>query len=102
MTAVVVLAASQLLYAFEAHTDYGTALHEAALATVTGSGITTDDPFSKVLQVVLAVYSVAVFATLAGSLGAYFLRGQDPAARPDPRAPGSPGDGPAGERGDGR
>ncbi len=102
VTAVVVLAASQLLYAFEAHTDYGTALHEAALATVTGSGITTDDPFSKVLQVVLAVYSVAVFATLAGSLGAYFLRDQDPAARPDPRAPGSPGDGPAGERGDGR
>ena len=28
------------------------------------------------LEVVLALYSVAVFATLAGSVGAYFLRGE--------------------------
>ncbi|MFC7401339.1 hypothetical protein [Citricoccus sp. GCM10030269] len=74
VTVVVVLASSQLLYAFESQTDYTTALYEAALATVTGSGITTEDPVSKVLRLVLAVYSVAVFATLAGSLGAYFLR----------------------------
>lgn len=75
VTAVVILAASQLLYASEAHSDYGTALYEAALATITGSGITSDDPFSRLLQVALAIYSVAVFATLAGSLGAYFLGG---------------------------
>jgi voltage-gated potassium channel len=41
-----------------------------------------------VLEVVLALYSVAVFATLAGSVGAYFLRGETAAeaphyARPD-------------------
>ena len=78
VTAVVILAASQLLYAFESQTDYSTALYEAALATVTGSGFTTDDPFSKVLHLILAVYSVAVFATLAGSLGAYFLRDEPP------------------------
>ncbi|WP_370831973.1 hypothetical protein [Kocuria sediminis] len=83
VTVVVVLAASQLLYAVESHTDYTTALYEAALATVTGSGITTTDPFSKVLQVVLAVYSVAVFATLAGSLGAYFLRDHPSPTAPD-------------------
>jgi voltage-gated potassium channel len=76
LTAVVVLAASQLLYAFGSHDRYADALYEAALATITGDGITTDDPFSRVLHVVLAVYSVAVFATLAGSLGAYFLRGE--------------------------
>ncbi|TDW31100.1 ion transporter [Cryobacterium psychrophilum] len=75
LTAVVVLAASQLLYAFGSQTSYGDALYETALATVTGTGITTADPFSRILHVVLAVYSVAVFATLAGSLGAYFLRG---------------------------
>ncbi|MDN3309415.1 hypothetical protein QWJ90_00535 [Microbacterium oryzae] len=75
LTAVVVLAASQLLYAFGSHARYSDALYEAALATITGGGITTDDPFSRVLHVALSVYSVAVFATLAGSLGAYFLRG---------------------------
>lgn len=80
VTLVVILAASQLLYAFEAHTDYSTALYEAALATVTGTGITTEDPFSKGVQLVLAVYSVGVFATLAGSVGAFFLRGADPVA----------------------
>jgi voltage-gated potassium channel len=74
LTAVVVLAASQLLYAFGAQDSYADALYEAALATVTGDGITTDDPFSRILHVLLSVYSVAVFATLAGSLGAYFLR----------------------------
>ncbi|WP_328821768.1 hypothetical protein [Nesterenkonia haasae] len=74
VTVVVVLASSQLLYAFESQTDYTTALFEAALATITGTGITTEDPFSQVMKLVLAVYSVAVFATLAGSLGAFFLR----------------------------
>ncbi|WP_258935244.1 hypothetical protein [Nesterenkonia pannonica] len=66
---VVILASSQLLYAFESQTNYGTALYEAALATVTGTGITTEDPLSKAVQLVLAVYSVGVFATLAYSLG---------------------------------
>ncbi|GAA1134130.1 hypothetical protein [Citricoccus alkalitolerans] len=84
VTVVVILAASQLLYAVGSHTGYTTALYEAALATITGTGITAEDPFAKVLQLVLAVYSVAVFATLAGSLGAYFLRGQDPVPVPDP------------------
>lgn len=78
VTAVVILAASQLLYAMGSHTDYTTALFEAAMATITGSGISTTDAFSKFLQVILAVYSVAVFATLAGSLGAFFLRDRRP------------------------
>ena len=76
VTVVVVLASGQLLYAMESHTDFTVALHEAALATITGSGITAQDPFAKVLQLVLAVYSVVVFAGLAGALGAYFLRDQ--------------------------
>ena len=76
VTAVVVLASSQLLYAVGSHTDYSKALYEAALTTITGSGLTTSDGFSQILHVLLAMYSVAVFATLAGSLGAYFLRDQ--------------------------
>lgn len=73
ITVVVILAASQLLYVMGSETDYTTALYEAALTTITGTGITTDDPFAKLLHLILAVYSVAVFATLAGSLGAFFL-----------------------------
>jgi voltage-gated potassium channel len=77
VTAVVILASSQLLYAMESSTDYSAALYEAAMATITGSGITSTDAFSKALQLVLAIYSVVIFATLAGSLGAFFLQSQD-------------------------
>jgi voltage-gated potassium channel len=81
VTIVVILASSQLLYAAGSHTDYTLALHEAALATITGAGITAQDPFAKVLQVLLAIYSVGVFATLAGSIGAYFLAGHPAGGR---------------------
>lgn len=77
VTVVVILAASQLLYVMESELDYSTALYEAALATITGTGITADDFFARLLQLVLAVYSVAVFATLAGSLGAFFLQNEE-------------------------
>ncbi|MGO3342030.1 hypothetical protein ACTXJG_01320 [Glutamicibacter arilaitensis] len=66
----------QLLYAMESSTDYSEALYEATMATITGSGITSTDAFSKALQLVLAMYSVVIFATLAGSLGAFFLQSQ--------------------------
>jgi voltage-gated potassium channel len=80
VTAVVILASGQLLYALESHSDFTTALYEAAMATVTGTGITATDPFAKVVQLLLAIYSVGVFAALAGSLGAYFLRSEAPVA----------------------
>ncbi len=47
------------------------------MAAITGSGITGSSIFSRSIQVLLAIYSVAVFATLAGTLGAYFLRRKD-------------------------
>ena len=74
VTAVVILASSQLLYATGEHSSYGDALFESAMAAVTGTGITGISLFSRVVQVLLAIYSVAVFATLAGTLGAFFLR----------------------------
>ncbi len=90
VTAVVILASSQLLYATGTHDSYADSLFEASMATITGSGLTPTTPFARILQVLLAVYSVAVFATLAGSLGAFFLRGSDPATAgpptPDPDA----------------
>ncbi len=75
VTAVVALGSSQLLYATGTYDSYSDALFEAALTTVTGSGITSTEGFPRVLHVTLATYSVAVFATLAGTLGAFFLRG---------------------------
>jgi len=90
LTAVVVLGASQLLYAFGSPTSYADALYVAALATVNGGGIEADDAFSRILHVVLSVYSVAVFATLAGSLGAFFLRGEASATDGAAATAGSP------------
>lgn len=77
VTAVVILASSQLLYTTGEHTSYAQALHESAMAAITGDGITGTSTFSRILQVLLAIYSVAVFATLAGTLGAFFLRQKD-------------------------
>lgn len=73
VTGVVVLASSQLLYLLGVFDAYADALHAAALATIAGTPLGADDGVARVLDVALAVYSVAVFATLAGALGAYFL-----------------------------
>lgn len=81
LTGVVVLATSQLLYVLRVYDNYADALHDAALATVAGEPLAAQAGLAQVLDVVLAVYSVAVFATLAGALGAFFLRD-----RPDPNA----------------
>jgi len=40
---------------------------------VSGEPLSADSGVARLLDVVLAVYSVAVFATVAGALGAYFL-----------------------------
>jgi len=82
VTAVVALGSSQLLFATGAYDSYSDALFEAALTTVTGSGITSTEGFPRVLHITLATYSVAVFATLAGTLGAFFLRGTDSESEP--------------------
>jgi voltage-gated potassium channel len=74
VSAIVILSASQLLYEFGAYTTYGDALHAAALATIIGEPFGRPDGFSRLLEVLLGGFSVAVFATLAGTLGAYFLQ----------------------------
>ncbi|MDP5184468.1 hypothetical protein QOZ88_17670 [Blastococcus sp. BMG 814] len=84
VTVVVVLATSQLLYVLGAYDSYGTALYDAALATIVGQPLTADGGLARVLDIALATYSVAVFATLAGALGAFFLErrtDEDPAAQ---------------------
>jgi voltage-gated potassium channel len=83
VTAVVVIGSSQLLYATGTFSDYGQALHGSALATVTGEPLAAPGALARTLEVVLAVYSVAVFATLAGALGAFFLQRAPTPSRDD-------------------
>jgi len=73
VTCIVVLAASQLLHEFAGLEPYGEALHRTALTTVTGEPLGIDDGLAEVVELLLALYSVAVFATLAGTVGAFFL-----------------------------
>jgi voltage-gated potassium channel len=91
VTGVVVLATSQLLYVVGAYDSYGPALHEVALATVSGEPLTADGGLARLLDVALAVYSVAVFATVAGALGAYFLQSAARPAEPAVSAGAVPG-----------
>lgn len=77
VTGVVILVSSQLLYVVGSYQSYAAALLDAAMSTITGAELRAPDTFASVLQVLLAMYSVAVFATLAGAVGAYFLRGDE-------------------------
>ncbi len=73
VTAVVVLASSQLLHLAGLYESYGQALNEAAMSTITGAPLLAEGGFARILEVVLAVYSVAVFASLAAAVGAFYL-----------------------------
>ena len=81
LTAIVILASSQLLFEFGEASSYATALHAAALSSVTGEPIQGGGAVTRVVEILLAVYSVVVFAGLAGILGAYFLERPEPAPR---------------------
>lgn len=72
-SAILVLAVSQLLLEVGSYERYGDALHDTALAAITGEPLGRPDVLARVVEVLLAGYSVGVFATLAGTVGAYFL-----------------------------
>ena len=74
VTAVVILAASQLLYLLEVFDNYGEALAATALATISGEPLEPATATARTASVLLALYSVIVFASVAGSIGAYFLQ----------------------------
>ena len=78
VSAITVLGSSQLLYEFGMFDRYSDALHAAAMAAITGEPLARPDGFAKILDVALAVFSVVVFASLAGSFGAYFLETREP------------------------
>lgn len=85
LSAIVVLATSQLLFTLGHYETYGDALHAAALATIAGEPLGLEAALPRVLDVVLLTYSVGVFAALAGTLGAYFFEAHR--AERDGRAP---------------
>ena len=72
-TAVVVLAGSQLVYEGGHRGSYGDALYVALLATLAGEPFGAATPGVRIVELVLVTYSVVVFATLAGSIGAFLL-----------------------------
>jgi len=84
ITAITVLAASQLVYEFGEARPYGQALYVTALAVIAGETFGARSALGRVLETVLVTFSVGIFATLAGSLGAYFLqpRGDEPGSPP--------------------
>jgi voltage-gated potassium channel len=83
VTAIVVFAAADVLYDAGLR-PYGHALHAAALASITGEPIGVDRAVAQVLDVVLALYAVLFFASLAGIVGAFFLE------KKGEQKPGSP------------
>ncbi|WBC16675.1 hypothetical protein O7600_07500 [Micromonospora sp. WMMA1998] len=86
VTMAVILAAGQLLVVTGSYRSLPRALHDAAYATITGEPLRVNDTFAQILELVLAAYSVAVFGTLAGALGAFFLsreRAEEERRQPD-------------------
>ncbi|MFG1777728.1 hypothetical protein ACGFIG_15015 [Micromonospora sp. NPDC049048] len=87
VTVTIAVTAGQLLTLTGSYPTLGQALHDAALTTITGVPLDATDTFAQILELVLAVYSVVVFGTLAGALGAYFLsrgRAEDEPERREP------------------
>ena len=73
VTVIVILAAGQFLFEFGGYDSYGEALYDSAMAAITGQGLEADSSLSRIFGVVLALYSVVVFASLAAALGAFFM-----------------------------
>jgi voltage-gated potassium channel len=82
ITAVVSVSSARLLVDYGGYKrSYADAMHDAALSTLTGTALGLTHPFAQVLEIVLAVYSAVIIATVAGTVGAFFL-----AQRPAPEA----------------
>ena len=96
VTAVVVFSGGQLMFVLERETagSLGEALWWSANAAITGSLLFEPTTWpGRVLSLGLSVYAVVVFASLAATLGAYFVdaRSERPAvSAPTPDPPTAP------------
>jgi voltage-gated potassium channel len=87
VTAVVVMGGGQLLYLAEQHTGVtlGDALWWSANLAITGTLVF--DPVTvaaRLLTLVLSAYAVVVFASLAATIGAFFIESRAERATEDP------------------
>lgn len=73
LSIIVILAGSQLLFEFGDFDSYGDALRATAIAATVGEPLGQDDPWAALIEWALLVYSVVIFATMAGTVGAYLL-----------------------------
>lgn len=73
VTAIVVFTTADLVYEYGDIHPYGRALHAAAKAAIAAEAMPSHRGIVELLDVVVGLYSIVVFATLAGSVGAYFL-----------------------------
>lgn len=77
ITACVIVGGSQIVFEASGSLSYGDALHAVAMATIAGQPL-GQPGWLKVLDVVFATYSVAVFAAVAGTIGSFLLeRGRE-------------------------
>lgn len=73
-TVVVIFSGGQLLYVLEGGTPLGEALWWSANLALSGSMVFQPTTVAaRILALLLTTYAVVVFASVAGSLGAYFL-----------------------------
>ena len=86
VTLVVILGSANLLVELGEFDSMAAALRASAIATISGEPIDGRSGLAQALDVLLAAYSVVVFAALAGALGAFFLERPDRAATDEPTA----------------
>jgi voltage-gated potassium channel len=74
VTAIVVVASAELLFEYGEFDSFAAALHRATVAAIAGEELGQTGPVVSIIEVGLLIYSVAIVATLAGTIGAYFLQ----------------------------
>lgn len=89
VTIIVIFSSADILQTTAAVEPYGDALYAAAMLAITGRPSGAVDGVARVLDVALALYAVAFFATSAGIVGAFFLEGRDQRADAAPAASSS-------------
>ncbi|WP_344362081.1 hypothetical protein [Streptomyces gobitricini] len=87
ITVIVVVAAGELLYEFDRPAEsFAGTLHATALMAISGEPTGATTAYGKLIELVLSLYAVTVFASLAGAFGAYFVGSHSrtpPGAPPD-------------------
>jgi voltage-gated potassium channel len=74
VTAIVIVSSAELLFEYGDFDSFADALHRATVAAIAGEELGQTGPVVSTIEVGLLIYSVAIVATLAGTIGAYFLQ----------------------------